>query len=52
MCRCAVEGHGFVVDLAVLGSWLGSMILKIFQPECLHDSESKVLALQLCVVLL
>jgi len=30
MCRCGAQGHGLVVDLAVLGMWLDSMILKFF----------------------
>jgi len=30
MCRCGTEEHGLVVDLAVLGLRLDSMILKVF----------------------
>lgn len=30
MCRHGTWGHGFVVDLAMLGLWLDLMILKAF----------------------
>ena len=30
MCRRSAQGHGLVVDLAVLGLQLDSMILKVF----------------------
>ncbi|KAK4825110.1 LOW QUALITY PROTEIN: hypothetical protein QYF61_024001 [Mycteria americana] len=35
-CRCGAQGHGLVVDLAVLGLRLDSMILKVFSN--LNDS--------------
>lgn len=30
MCRCSTRGHGSVVDLAMLGLQLDSIILKVF----------------------
>lgn len=36
MYRHVIQGHGLTMDLAVLGLWLDSMILKVFSN--LHDS--------------
>jgi len=30
ICRCGTSGRGLVVDLALLGIWLDSMILKVY----------------------
>lgn len=38
-CSCGAWGHGLVVDLAALGSWLDSDLRGLFQPEwfCVSD---------------
>lgn len=35
-CRCVIQGHGLMMDLAVLDLKLDSMILKVYSN--LHDS--------------
>jgi len=47
MCRCGVQGHGLVVDLAVLSLWLNLMILKVFPKKLRIINGSMILWLSI-----